>query len=122
VRLPAGSRWQYGDRVEIWGSPVTPPEAEDFSYRDYLARRGIHTYLNLSFCSQDRQRGCQPGYGRNLSTAGSRLQDAQPHLPAAGGSAAFGCVIGAGARSAGGHCQSFPGYRNSPYRRHIRLK
>lgn len=45
VRLPAGSRWQYGDRVEIWGSPVTPPEAEDFSYRDYLARQGIHTYL-----------------------------------------------------------------------------
>ncbi|MHB8193925.1 MAG: ComEC/Rec2 family competence protein [Bellilinea sp.] len=45
VRLPAGSSWHYGDRVEISGKPFDPPQAGDFSYRDYLARQGVHTYL-----------------------------------------------------------------------------
>ncbi len=37
--------WQYGDRLQLEGSPVTPPEDEDFSYRDYLSRQGVYTYL-----------------------------------------------------------------------------
>lgn len=45
LRLPGGSDLAYGDRVQITGSPVDPPEDEGFSYRAYLARRGIHTYL-----------------------------------------------------------------------------
>ncbi|GIV64355.1 MAG: DNA internalization-related competence protein ComEC/Rec2 [Bellilinea sp.] len=45
VRLPAGGEWSYGQYVRIWGSPQTPPEDETFSYRAYLARRGIFTYL-----------------------------------------------------------------------------
>lgn len=36
---------QYGDRVALTGRPQTPPELEDFSYRAYLARQGIYTYL-----------------------------------------------------------------------------
>ena len=42
---PAGETWQYGDRLLLSGSPVDPPETRDFSYRDYLARQGIYTYL-----------------------------------------------------------------------------
>jgi len=45
ARLPAGGDWRYGDRIRLWGEPLTPPEADDFSYRRYLARQGIHTYL-----------------------------------------------------------------------------
>lgn len=45
VHLPAGGDWQYGDVLELEGKPVTPPENEDFSYRDYLARQGIYTYM-----------------------------------------------------------------------------
>ncbi|MEN4010620.1 MAG: ComEC/Rec2 family competence protein [Bellilinea sp.] len=45
LRLPAGGDWRYGQRVRVWGAPLTPPHEADFSYRDYLARRGIYTYL-----------------------------------------------------------------------------
>ena len=37
--------YQYGDRVRASGQLKTPPEFDDFSYRDYLARRGIHAIL-----------------------------------------------------------------------------
>lgn len=37
--------YQYGDRVRVSGSLLTPPEFDDFSYRDYLARRGIHAMI-----------------------------------------------------------------------------
>jgi len=45
VRLPAGADFAYGDRLEVWGSLLTPPEDENFSYKDYLARQGVHSYL-----------------------------------------------------------------------------
>lgn len=45
LRLPAGRNFQYGDRLVIWGAPEDPPDEADFSYKDYLARQGIHTYL-----------------------------------------------------------------------------
>lgn len=45
LRLPPGGDWRYGQRVRVWGIPQTPPEDETFSYRAYLARRGIYTYL-----------------------------------------------------------------------------
>lgn len=43
--LPAGSRFEYGDLLEISGKPETPPEREDFSYRQYLENRGVYTYI-----------------------------------------------------------------------------
>ena len=43
--LPGQPGWQYGDRLLVTGRPVTPPENEEFSYRDYLARQDIYTYL-----------------------------------------------------------------------------
>ena len=46
VRLEAGENPQYGDRLLLHGYLETPPEAEDFSYRDYLARQGVYSYLN----------------------------------------------------------------------------
>lgn len=43
--LPPDGDWEYGDRLELDGTPVTPPEGEDFSYRDYLARQDVYSYL-----------------------------------------------------------------------------
>jgi hypothetical protein len=37
--------WQYGDRVRLKGELLTPPEGAEFSYREYLARQGIHAYM-----------------------------------------------------------------------------
>ncbi|MBC8263187.1 MAG: ComEC family competence protein [Anaerolineales bacterium] len=38
-------RYAYGDELEISGLLETPPEFEDFSYRDYLANQGIYSVL-----------------------------------------------------------------------------
>jgi len=37
--------WSYGDELEINGLLERPPELEDFSYRDYLARQGIASIM-----------------------------------------------------------------------------
>ncbi|MFQ6102304.1 MAG: ComEC/Rec2 family competence protein, partial [Anaerolineae bacterium] len=36
---------RYGDRVQVMGLLETPPVFEGFSYRDYLARQGIHSLI-----------------------------------------------------------------------------
>jgi competence protein ComEC len=45
ARVPPGGDWRYGDRVRLRGQLQTPPENEDFSYREYLARQGIYAYM-----------------------------------------------------------------------------
>lgn len=48
VRLNTGvrQRYLYGQPVRVQGRLVTPPVFTDFSYRDYLARLGVHSLLN----------------------------------------------------------------------------
>nr|HMN62431.1 ComEC/Rec2 family competence protein [Anaerolinea sp.] len=60
VVLPAGADWRYGDRLLLSGNPVTPPEYGDFSYRDYLARQGIYTYLAYPRVQQIEGRAGSP--------------------------------------------------------------
>lgn len=38
---------QYGMRLQLTGRIETPPEFEDFSYKDYLARQGVYSLMNL---------------------------------------------------------------------------
>ncbi len=45
VRLQPGQDWQYGDTLSLYGKLATPSENEEFSYRDYLAVRGIHSIM-----------------------------------------------------------------------------
>ena len=45
ILLPAGSHYEYGDLLEVTGSLETPPEREDFSYRQYLENRGVYSYM-----------------------------------------------------------------------------
>ena len=40
--------YHYGDIVRLRGKVKTPPENEDFSYRDYLAAQHIHSYMSSS--------------------------------------------------------------------------
>ena len=44
VRTSPGS-YAYGDRLRLQGQLLTPAESESFSYRDYLARSGVYSYL-----------------------------------------------------------------------------
>jgi competence protein ComEC len=45
ARVASGGDWRYGDRIAVSGELETPPEDEQFSYRDYLARQGVYSYL-----------------------------------------------------------------------------
>jgi len=46
VRVFPNETYEYGERIRIRGKLVTPPENEEFSYRDYLARQGINSYMS----------------------------------------------------------------------------
>lgn len=45
VRVSPNEEYQYGEVIRLRGQLKTPPENEEFSYRDYLARQGIHAYM-----------------------------------------------------------------------------
>lgn len=45
VQAPRYGEFEYGDRVTVSGALLTPPEFDGFSYRDYLARQGIHVMI-----------------------------------------------------------------------------
>ena len=48
VRVPQNQIYEYGQRVRVRGQLKTPPENEDFSYRDYLARDGVYSYMSIA--------------------------------------------------------------------------
>ncbi|MBC7877429.1 MAG: ComEC/Rec2 family competence protein [Anaerolineales bacterium] len=48
VRVPAHETYEYGQRVRVRGKLETPPEDEEFSYRDYLARGGVYSYMSIA--------------------------------------------------------------------------
>jgi competence protein ComEC len=52
VRAPRYPAYAYGDRLTVVGQLETPPEFEDFSYRDYLARFGIHAMIRRPHIEQ----------------------------------------------------------------------
>jgi competence protein ComEC len=64
VRVEPGGNWQYGDLLVITGQIQTPPQAEDFSYADYLARRGIYAYMPFARASL-----LESGYGHPVLAA-----------------------------------------------------
>jgi competence protein ComEC len=51
VYLPK-SDWRYGDRLYVSGELLTPPAHEDFSFRAYLARWDIHSYMPYAFADR----------------------------------------------------------------------
>ncbi len=48
VRVPSHVTYEYGERVRVRGKLKTPPENEEFSYRDFLAREGIYSYMSIA--------------------------------------------------------------------------
>ena len=45
VRASNNQLFHYGENIRLRGKLRTPPENEDFSYRDYLAGQHIHSYM-----------------------------------------------------------------------------
>lgn len=48
VQTPRFPVIEYGSRIEVTGQLTTPPENEEFSYRDFLARQNIHSLMSWS--------------------------------------------------------------------------
>jgi competence protein ComEC len=46
VKADRYPRRRYGDRIQVEGLLEVPPVLEEFSYRDYLARQGIHSIID----------------------------------------------------------------------------
>ncbi len=45
ARLETSPNWAYGDQVEVRGLLTTPETGELFSYRTYLARKGVYSFM-----------------------------------------------------------------------------
>ena len=45
ARVSNNQMYEYGEAIRLRGKLKTPPENEDFSYRDYLAAKNIHSYM-----------------------------------------------------------------------------
>jgi competence protein ComEC len=46
VYVPQSSSYKYGDLLQVEGKLKTPPQLEDFDWREYLARQGIYSIMN----------------------------------------------------------------------------
>jgi competence protein ComEC len=61
ARVGTDGDWRYGDYVALRAVLQTPPENEEFSYRDYLARQGI--YATMPFAEAVR---LESGHGNPI--------------------------------------------------------
>lgn len=86
ARVKQAGNWQYGDAVTLQGRLLTPPEGGGFSYRDYLERQGIYSYM-LFPQVEDLPGAPRGGLLRDLyalrDKAYHRLQGFLPHDEAA---------------------------------------
>ena len=64
ARVESGQGYHYGDRLRLRARLETPPESEEFSYREYLAHQGIHSYMSYATVTR------LPGTGGNTVLAG----------------------------------------------------
>jgi competence protein ComEC len=46
VYVPQSSSYKYGDLLQVEGKLKTPPQLGDFDWREYLARKGIHSFMS----------------------------------------------------------------------------
>jgi competence protein ComEC len=60
VRVSNNQTFNYGDVLRLRGKLRTPPENEDFSYRDYLAAQDIHSYMTNAEVTVLPEKGGNP--------------------------------------------------------------
>jgi competence protein ComEC len=60
LRAPRFGDWAYGDRLRAYGTLETPPVYETFSYRDYLARQGVHSLMPYAYVTRLAKRQANP--------------------------------------------------------------
>jgi competence protein ComEC len=60
VRASSNQPFEYGENIRLRGKLKTPPENDDFSYRDYLAAQHIHAYMSSAKVTVLPGRGGNP--------------------------------------------------------------
>jgi competence protein ComEC len=60
VRVSRYPEYRYGDRLQVAGLLETPPEREDFSYKDYLARQGVYSLVRQASVTLLSRNGGSP--------------------------------------------------------------
>ena len=70
VQVSAGSNWAYGDQIRVVGELQTPYDSGDFSYAEYLARKGIYGLIPYAWGEQ-----LQSGTGNPIRSFLYHLRD-----------------------------------------------
>jgi len=87
-------QYAYGDELEVSGLLETPPEFEDFSYRDYLAHRGIYSVLRRPQIKLLAHGQGNPVYAALLAFKGRALSTIGAILPEPEASVLAGILLG----------------------------
>lgn len=60
VQAPRYAQYAVGDRVQVRGLLLSPPIFDTFSYRDYLARQGVHSIVSYPTVEVTGSEGIHP--------------------------------------------------------------
>jgi competence protein ComEC len=86
--------YSYGQRLRLRGPLTSPPEFEDFSYRDYLARQNVYAFMSFPEVSFLPGAGGNPITGALEALKQSALKNTHRLFPDPEGSLLAGIVLG----------------------------
>ena len=122
VKAPAYTAVEYGDLIRATGMLETPPVFEDFSYRDYLARQGVHSLLRQAGITVMRLAPRILSVGMALPFQSARTRHAAGDLARTGGLAARRHSPRRRKRHFHRSGRGLRRYRHQPHRRDFRLQ
>lgn len=94
IRAPRDTPALYGDEVQVDGTPGSPPDGADFSYRDFLARESVFTsvtYARVYVLSHDHG---NPLWATLLEYKAHALHSVSTLLPEPAASLLSGILLG----------------------------
>ena len=94
VRVPPDQIYHYGDIVRLRGRLQTPPVNEEFSYREYLARQGVLSYMPNAEATLLPGRGGNPFSAAIYAIKEKSLENIYRFLPDPEASLLAGILLG----------------------------
>lgn len=94
ARVSPDEHYHYGERLRLRGKLLTPPENEEFSFRDYLARYGVHAYMPLAAVTRLPGDGGNPLLARIYAFKERALADLYEIFPDPEASLMAGILLG----------------------------
>lgn len=94
VRVSNNQTFHYGDIIRLRGKLKTPPENEDFSYRDYLAGQHIHSYMTSAEVTILPGKGGNPFYWTMYAIKDRALENIYRIFPDPESSLMAGILLG----------------------------